>query len=218
MFTSGFTQHPEAALGDESTLQWMQAEASKYNAAVTGSIAYDIEPIDGGPQFVNRMLFVTPNGEVTFYDKCHLFKMGGEHERYQAGDTRTVVAYRGWRILLTICYDLRFPVFCRNRNDYDAMLCVANWPNVRRHPWRTLLQARAIENQAYVIGVNRVGIDGNGLEYTGDSIAADFAGEIIADGAEGGEQLLQATLNKASLETARNAFPVGDDADLFTLL
>ncbi|MFT5118931.1 MAG: omega-amidase, partial [Kiritimatiellia bacterium] len=173
--------------------------------------------------FVNRLFFVTPgsdgdgDGELHYYDKCHLFAMGGEHERYQPGKQRSVVNYKGWRFLLTVCYDLRFPVFCRNRNDYDVMLCVANWPQSRRHPWRTLLQARAIENQAYVLGVNRVGKDGNGLEYSGDSMAVNFWGEIVADGPQGKEQLLNATLDRETLLAARKSFPVANDADAFEL-
>jgi omega-amidase len=218
MFTSGFTQHPEPLAGDQQTIQWMQAQAKKYHAAITGSIACETATSTINQRHVNRMLFVTPDGEVAFYDKRHLFTMGGEHERYQAGEMRQVINYCGWRILLTVCYDLRFPVFCRNRNDYDVMLCVANWPAVRRHPWRTLLQARAIENQAYVIGVNRVGIDGNGLAYSGDSMAVNFLGEIIADGSGGAEQLLNAHIDLESLQSIRKSFPVLADADAFKLL
>jgi predicted amidohydrolase len=220
MFTSGFTQYPEPLLGHQDTITWMQQQAKYYNAAVTGSIACEVDAsaTEASRRYVNRMLFVTPNGEITFYDKRHLFTMAGEHERYHAGNERCVVNYRGWRLLLTICYDLRFPVFCRNRHDYDAMLCVANWPQVRRHPWRTLLQARAIENQAYVIGVNRVGTDGNGLRYNGDSMAVDFLGQPMVDGGQGGEQVLGATFNKEQLLAERASFPVLADADTFKLL
>lgn len=218
MFTSGFTQHPEPLLGNQDTVTWMKAQAKRYNAAVTGSIACELADTETSNCYVNRMLFVTPDGEISVYDKRHLFTMGGEHERYRAGSERCVVHYRGWRILLTVCYDLRFPVFCRNRNDYDAMLCVANWPESRQHPWRTLLQARAIENQSYVIGVNRVGIDGNGLFYNGDSMGVDFLGQAMADGGRGGEQVLSVTLDKESLIAARQSFPVLADADSFKLL
>jgi omega-amidase len=218
MFTSGFTQYPEPLLGHQDTQAWMIRQAKRYDAAITGSIACESEATAQSRRYVNRMLFVTPDGDVTFYDKRHLFTMAGEHERYHAGDQRCVVHYRGWRMLLTVCYDLRFPVFCRNRNDYDAMLCVANWPQVRRHPWRTLLQARAIENQAYVVGVNRVGTDGNGLLYNGDSMAVDFLGQPMVDGAQGGEQVLHAVLTKESLLAERQSFPVLADADSFELL
>jgi predicted amidohydrolase len=218
MFTSGFTQYPESLLNDQCTLQWMQVQARRHNAAITGSIACEVESSNGQRHYVNRMLFVTAQGDVSFYDKCHLFSMGGEHERYQPGNIRCIVPYRGWRILLTVCYDLRFPVFCRNKGDYDVMLCVANWPKSRRHPWRTLLQARAIENQAYVIGVNRVGLDGNGLEYSGDSMAVDFFGEILADGDSAQPQILSVVLDQEALFGARRAFPVLNDADSFELL
>lgn len=228
MFTSGFTRQPEPLLANASdhqpVIDWMKEQAQRYQAAITGSVACEVTVSESSaasgdaPNYVNRLLFVTPEGEVTHYDKCHLFTMAGEHERYQAGTQRCIVRYRDWRLLLTICYDLRFPVFCRNTHDYDAMLCVANWPQSRRHPWRTLLQARAIENQAYVLGVNRVGQDGNGLLYSGDSMVVGFAGESIADGAGGQEQVLTASLDKQALERARKDFPVLEDADSFQLL
>ncbi len=224
MFTSGFTQQPEPLYGDQNTIRWMQAQARDWQTAMVGSIACEIEKPPnsdchiGDNYYVNRLLFVQPSGEVTYYDKCHLFRMGGEHERYQAGQQRTIVNYQGWRILLTICYDLRFPVFCRNQQDYDLMLCVANWPAVRRHPWRTLLQARAIENQAYVIGANRVGKDGNDLLYSGDSLVVDMQGHLLADGEGGNEVLLSCELSYDDLEKARTTFPVAMDADKFKLL
>ncbi len=222
MFTSGFTQYPENSLLDTSTgnttIGWMKQEAARYQAAVVGSVAYQKPSVGGAAEVVNRLLFVTPDQNVVFYDKCHLFTMGGEHERYKAGSERRVVNYKGWDILLTICYDLRFPVFCRNQDDYELMLCVANWPKVRRHPWRTLLQARAIENQAYVVGVNRVGCDGNSLVYQGDSMAIDYWGNPLVDGCDGREQILQTSLSKSDLLEARKSFPVGNDADAFKLL
>jgi omega-amidase len=216
MFTSGFTEKPELIAGDQKTITWMKAQASVHQTALVGSIACEIEQ-NGETYFVNRLLFVTPSGEVFHYDKCHLFQMGGEHERYQPGDKRQIVDYKGWKLLLTVCYDLRFPVFCRNKGDYDAMICVANWPAVRRHPWRTLLQARAIENQVYVLGVNRVGKDGKGLVYNGDSMAVDFQGEILVDGEDGCESVLAATLSMPLLQCARQQFPVWQDADNFHL-
>ncbi len=222
MFTSGFTQQPEPLYGDQKAIRWMKEHAKAHHAAITGSVACEIETTEKNgcaPVFVNRLFFVFPNGDVCHYDKCHLFQMGGEHKRYQAGKERCIVNYKGWHILLSICYDLRFPVFCRQQsNDYELMLCVANWPQSRQHPWRVLLQARAIENQAYVLGVNRVGVDGNGLEYNGDSMAIDCYGNILADGGCGSEQVLTTVLKKGALERARNAFPVLNDADSFKLL
>ena len=217
VFTSGFTEKPELISGDQKTMTWMKAQASLHQVALAGSIACEIEQGNEGSDsyFVNRLLFVTPAGEVFHYDKCHLFQMGDEHKRYSSGDNRQIVEYKGWKLLLTICYDLRFPVFCRNKSDYDAMICVANWPAVRRHPWRTLLQARAIENQAYVLGVNRVGEDGKGLLYNGDSMAVDFQGDILVDGKEGCESVLAATFSMSLLQRARQQFPVWQDADNF---
>jgi predicted amidohydrolase len=228
MFTSGFTEKPELIDGDQKTITWMKEQASLHNIALMGSIACQIgesteEPIGEklkahhAPYFVNRLLFVAPCGEVLYYDKCHLFQMGDEHKRYRSGDKRQIVEYKGWRLLLTICYDLRFPVFCRNKSNYDVMVCVANWPAVRSHPWRTLLQARAIENQAYVLGVNRVGEDGKGLLYNGDSMAVDFQGDILIDGNDGCESVLTATLSMPLLQSARQHFPVWKDADNFKL-
>ena len=135
MFTSGFTAYPENVEGQSETLAWMQAQAKRINAAIVGSIAYQLPSAQcrqGKPAFVNRLLWVSPNGHHYFYDKVHLFRVANEHERYQAGKERVILNYKGWRILLSTCYDLRFPVFCRNRGDYDLMLCVANWPKTRR--------------------------------------------------------------------------------------
>lgn len=213
MFTSGFTQKPESTSRGDQAVSWMKDIAQQYQAAVVGSVAYQQDQ----NQFVNRLFFVIPDGDVVFYDKVHLFTMAGEHKRYLPGRNRRVVNYKGWRLLLTICYDLRFPVFCRNQADYDAMLCVANWPATRKQAWRTLLQARAIENQAYVVGVNRVGEDGNGLIYNGDSMVIDYQGVALADGYEGKENVLQAQLSATALIRARQEFPVAQDADAFTL-
>ena len=227
MFTSGFTDNPEPLYGDQRAVKWMQDQAQQHQVAIAGSLAceapeqYFADKPTGhehsSPRYVNRLFFVTPDGFVSHYDKCHLFQMGGEHFRYQAGEERCVVNYRGWRLLLTICYDLRFPVFCRNQQDYDAMLCVANWPSVRRQPWRILLQARAIENQIYVVGVNRVGIDGKQLAYSGDSMAIDMQGNILVDGEDGKEAVFIAALSLSKLQQARESFPVWQDADDFTL-
>ena len=218
MFTSGFTAQPETVANGYSATQWLLDQAATLDAAIVGSVAYKVEPEiteAQQPEFVNRLLFVSPEGEVTHYDKVHLFRMGDEHKRYQAGTQKQSVLYRGWRLQLTVCYDLRFPVFCRNQNDYDAMICVANWPASRRHHWRTLLQARAIENQAYVLGVNRIGMDGNHLEYSGDSMAIDHLGEALID--EPGEWVKTTTLSWGQLHNYRERFPAWKDADTFSL-
>lgn len=214
MFTTGFSMTPErsAEPAQGPTLEWMQNWAAKLGAALCGSVA-----IEEDGEYVNRLFWVEPDGRWQHYDKRHLFRMGQEHEHYRAGRERRVIAYRGWRVLPTVCYDLRFPVWCRNRNDYDLMLCVANWPGVRRHPWRTLLQARAIENQCYVAGVNRVGRDGNDLEYCGDSMLVDFKGEAQIDVAVGEAFVETLTLQPEPLARFRERFPAWQDADEFTL-
>lgn len=222
MFTSGFTVHPESVVHGCVTQEWMVEQARVLNAALVGSIAYQVEGIPGSkrPSYVNRLLLVAPDGHIFHYDKVHLFRMANEHQRYQPGQQRCIVDFKGWRLLLTVCYDLRFPVFCRNtvidnRHDYDAMICVANWPQARRHHWRTLLQARAIENQAFVMGVNRVGVDGNGLSYSGDSMLVDARGEPVLD--EPGEWIKTQLLKKQELMDYRQQFPVWQDADPFSL-
>lgn len=223
MFTSGFTNHPEQLVNGNITLDWLREQASAIGAAITGSIACEVPAVDGAseqPHYVNRLLFVTPEGEVLHYDKVHLFRVADEHKRYQPGHERCVIDYKGWKLLLTICYDLRFPVFCRNVcyegvYDYDAMICVANWPEPRRTHWRALLQARAIENQAFVIGVNRVGVDGNNLRYSGDFLVADFYGDLLID--QPGEWIQTASLKRQALTDYRQQFPVWLDADKFSL-
>jgi predicted amidohydrolase len=212
MFTTGFSMNAlaNAETPGGPTEQWLLAKARELDCALTGSIAVQA---DGG--VYNRMLFATPDG-VQHYDKRHLFRMAGEHKRYQPGAERVIVAWRDWRINLQVCYDLRFPVFCRNREDYDLMLFVANWPAKRRLHWRQLLIARAIENQACVVGVNRVGSDANGLTYSGDSLAVAGDGEILLD-LEGREETARVTLDGAALQTYRESFPCHLDADGFTL-
>ncbi|MFT4517883.1 MAG: omega-amidase [Halioglobus sp.] len=214
MFTTGFSMNALAnAEGPGgATEQWMQALAQKLDCAITGSIAVK----DGdGDRVYNRMLFATPD-EVTKYDKRHLFRMAGEDKRYQPGSQRVIVPWRGWRINLQVCYDLRFPVFSRNQDDYDLMLYVANWPEKRRMHWRQLLMARAIENLACVVGVNRIGTDAKGLTYSGDSLAIAADGELLLD-ALNESGAAQVTLNGAALQTYRQAFPCQLDADSFQL-
>ncbi len=215
MFTSAFSVGsgaiPEAWPGD--TVDWMQAVAANFNAAVCGSIAV----LEDGHRF-NRLVFVSPQGCLVFYDKRHLFRMLGEDKRYQAGSERTVLSWRGWRILPLVCYDLRFPVWSRNTPDlnYDLLLYVANWPGARNYHWQTLLKARAIENLAYVAGVNRIGQDGNGIDYLGHSMLIDPAGEVLLD-AEEGAGTFTISIDKLALEDYRESFPAHLDADEFEL-
>ncbi|CAM5496114.1 amidohydrolase [Alishewanella longhuensis] len=215
MFASGFsmdsTQIAEPEPGP--ALCWMQAQAVQYQCAITGSLAVRTQ----AGALVNRLYFVTPDGQVQHYDKRHLFRMAGEHQAYQAGRERVIVSYRGWRMLLQVCYDLRFPVFSRNCGDYDAMIYVANWPAARSRAWWLLLQARAIENQAYVFGCNRVGLDGNAIEYAGDSLIVDYLGQPLAELAPAQAGVLYAVADLAALATFRAKFPAQMDADDFSL-
>jgi len=212
MFTTGFSMN---ALGNAeepggATEQWLLQVARQRDCAVTGSIA-----VRAGNGVFNRMLFATPTG-VQHYDKRHLFRMAGEDQRYQSGRERVIVQWRDWRINLQVCYDLRFPVFSRNRDDYDLILYVANWPQQRRNHWRQLLIARAIENLACVVGVNRIGADARGLSYSGDSLVIAPDGSIMLDAlAENGA--FQVTLDSGGLRTYREGFPCHLDADRFQL-
>jgi len=215
MFTTGFTMEPhtiaEAAGGE--TQAWLLEQARRLDAAVTGSIA-----CRDADRYFNRLLWATPDGAVRHYDKRHLFRMAGEHERYSPGRESVVVDWRGLRCAPQVCYDLRFPVWARRRPsfDYDLLVYVANWPSPRREAWRALLIARAIENQSYVVGVNRIGKDGTGLDYSGDSLAVDPRGRLLADAREAPGVAL-ATLDVAALNEFRDRFPAHRDADRFTL-
>ena len=212
MFSTGFATEPEgiAEKGSDS-LEWMQRMAAQYDCAVAGSIALER---DG--KFYNHFAFVTAEGEIASYDKKHLFTFGGEHKRFTAGRERVIVSWRGVRFLLSVCYDLRFPVFLRNRRDYDALLCVASWPAVRRYPWDTLLRARAIENQCIVAGVNRVG-DEPSLHYSGGTVLLDYLGKSLAQAADETECFISAEIDPATLRAAAAKFPVLSDADDFHL-
>ncbi|MBP5398139.1 MAG: nitrilase family protein [Bacteroidales bacterium] len=212
MFSTGFTTEPAgiAEKGSES-LRWMQETAARYDCAVAGSIALER---DG--KFYNHFAFVTAEGELASYDKKHLFTFGGEHKRFTPGHGRTVVSWRGVRFLLSVCYDLRFPVFLRNREDYDALLCVASWPAVRRYPWDTLLRARAIENQCFVCGVNRVGDDPS-LHYSGGTVLLDYLGQPLAQVPDETEGFAVGEIDPEALRQAAEKFPVLRDADAFAL-
>ncbi len=220
-FTSGFSND---AIGNAETMDgpsvtWIREQAAALDAAVTGSVQLRT---DAG--VFNRMLFATPDGGLAHYDKRHLFSFAKEHERYAAGRDRVVVQWKNWNILLQVCYDLRFPVFSRNRFDvdragqldYDLLLYVANWPSVRAYPWKTLLRARAIENLSYVVGVNRVGSDGNGLHYAGDSAVIDFLGTPVSECTDE-ERVVTTTLQAAALQGHRERFPAMLDGDRFSL-
>lgn len=209
MFSTGFCTHPDgiAEPADSDTLQWMKDKAKETNAAIAGSVA-----VTENSKFYNRFYFVHPDGKVQHYDKHHLFTYGGEHLRFTAGTERVVVEFRGVRILLEICYDLRFPVWARNRGDYDMILYVASWPTPRVEAWSALLRARAIENQCYVGGVNRVGTDPS-CQYCGGSVVIDPYGKTIAECEWDIECEATAEIDMDSLNAFRKKFPVLDDAD-----
>ncbi|MCF0072423.1 amidohydrolase [Dyadobacter sp. CY261] len=214
MFNTGFTMN--TALAEPmnlTTTRWMKQVAKQTNALMIGSFAVN----DGGNYF-NRLLCVRPDGTWSKSDKRHLFRMGEENDHYTAGSTRLMVEWKGWKICPLVCYDLRFPVWSRNlqRDPYDILLYVANWPARRAHAWNTLLQARAIENQCYVVGVNRIGIDGNGLEYRGDSVALDYLGEPAAM-LTNQETERVVHISKAELDAYRLSFPALSDADDFEI-
>ena len=212
MFTTGFAMEAaKSSLPEADVVSWLQAKASAADAMVAGSAAIQT---DKGA--VNRFYLVEPDGTVQHYDKRHLFRMAGEHEHYLAGDRREVMHWRGWRILPQVCYDLRFPVFSRNQDDYDLALYVANWPAPRARHWQTLLEARAIENQAYIAGCNRVGSDGNGHQYSGDSRIISPQGEILAAGEPHQPARLDAELSLENLRAYRETFPAWRDADRFS--
>ncbi len=220
-FTSGFSNEAigRAETMDGETVAWLRAQSAAHGFAITGSVQIR----DGGAVY-NRMLWVEPDGTLRHYDKRHLFRMAGEHTRYAAGGERVVVEYKGWRICPLVCYDLRFPVFSRNRFghsvpdacDYDVLIYVANWPSPRHFAWQTLLKARAIENLSYVIGVNRTGTDANDLHYLGGSAVLDFLGQPLAE-ADDAPQTLAARLSHAELNAFRQRFPAYLDADRFSL-
>jgi predicted amidohydrolase len=212
MFTTGFSMAPEeiAEPADTNTLSWMKQQAKALSAVICGSVAVK----DSGGCY-NRFYWVQPDGHWQSYDKHHLFRMAGEHKHYQAGQERIVIEYKGWRIFPQICYDLRFPVWSRNHDEYDLAIYVANWPQVREHPWQVLLQARAIENLCYVAGINRVGEDNSGLAYSGRSGVIDFKGHSMKEFAAGEPFVETFVLSKPELAAFRQAFPAFADADSF---
>jgi len=220
MFSTGFTMNTKALAEPTPglTMEWMKQKAVEIDAAITGSIIAEEE----GKHF-NRLLWVNPDGSWEKYDKRHLFTMVGEDQYFTAGTERLVVEYKGWKILPLVCYDLRFPVWARNKNqsdgqpEFDVIIYVANWPEARKQPWKKLLLARAIENQAFVIAANRVGKDRKDITYSGDSAVIDPYGEYIAEGEPGKEQLIHSTISYQTLIDFRKKFPVLNDGDEFGL-
>ncbi len=227
MFNTGFSMRPEALAEsmDGTTVQWMKEMARKLRIILTGSLIIEEGTnAEGKPAYFNRLLWVLPNGQMGHYDKRHRFAYGGEDQHFEAGNRRFIASVNGWKVNLLICYDLRFPVWARQSPhqqgpdlEYDLLIYVANWPERRSHAWRTLLQARAIENQCYVAGVNRIGEDGQGINHSGDTMLIDPLGEIIADAGDR-EQDLTITLEKEKLTEIRQKFPFWKDADPFLLL
>lgn len=213
MFATGFTMNPEivSETMEGETILWLQSLAKAKNSAITGSIV-----IKENDNFYNRLVFVFPSGEIEFYDKRHLFTLAGEDKIYTAGHNKLIVEYKGWKICPLICYDLRFPVFSRNTENYDLLIYVANWPKVRINAWDALLKARAIENMCYTIGVNRIGEDDNGFQYNGHSQVVDFFGDYILEPKED-KGVFIVELNKAELLLARKKFNFLNDQDSFVL-
>ncbi|MDB2462739.1 amidohydrolase [Algibacter sp.] len=214
MFTSGFTMNASAVAEtmDGKTVSWLKDLASQVNAAIVGSMV-----ISDNNNFHNRLLFVEPSGSVTHYDKRHSFTLVGEEKIYTSGTEKVILDYKGWKICPLICYDLRFPVWARNTEDYDVLLYVANWPKPRVSAWDTLLKARAIENMCYCIGVNRVGIDGVNCVYSGHSAIYNVLGEQILMFPPNSEDTKIVTLEKRHVEAYRNKLKFLNDKDDFRI-
>ena len=221
MFSTGFSMHAEqlAETMDGPTVQWMKRIAAEKKIIITGSVIIKEEE-----KYYNRLLWILPNGQYGIYDKRHLFAFAGEDKHYTAGSKRLIASVKGWRINLQICYDLRFPVWARQQSfvsknpepEYDILLYVANWPDRRSHAWQTLLQARAIENQCYAVGVNRTGDDGHGIYHSGGSLVADPMGSLLYHRKDE-EDIFTITLQRAELEDVRKRLPFLKDADGFVI-
>ncbi len=218
MFTIGFSMKPEilAETMKGETVQWMKNIAAQKKIIITGSIV-----IEEKGNYFNRLIWMLPNGDYGFYDKRHLFAYADEHSHYSAGNKKLIASVKGWKVNLQICYDLRFPVWARQpsgniETKYDLLINVANWPEKRSVAWKTLLPARAIENQCYVVGVNRVGEDANKISYSGNSMIVDPLGEIIYQ-KNINEDIFTCTLQKEKVEETRKHFPFWKDADSFII-
>lgn len=214
MFTTGFTMNPEKLSEEMSgeTISWMKMNSERLNSVICGSII-----VKENEKYYNRFIWVEPSGEVKKYDKKHLFSFAGENENYTSGDSKLIIEYKGWKICPLICYDLRFPVWSRNIEDYDILIYVANWPNKRKHAWKTLLTARAIENQCYVVGVNRIGKDDNGNKYSGESCLINPIGETLYISSHI-ENIYTTNLEKNDLLKFRNQLPFLLDRDNFKII
>lgn len=218
MFSTGFSMTPERIaepMGGD-TVRWLSAMAQRFQTAIVCSVAIREEHAGGKTNYFNRLFFVRPDGSFETYDKRHLFRMAGEHHKYTMGEEKVIVEYKGWRIRPLVCYDLRFPVWSRNREDYDLLIYVASWPEPRAYAWKSLLRARAIENLSYVIGVNRVGHDPK-VSYSGDTVVLDFMGMPIVEAVPSRAEWVTATLDKEAMNRFREAFPAYQDADLFEM-
>jgi omega-amidase len=214
MFSTGFSMNAEklAEEMDGRSMKWMLEQARKFECVVTGSLI-----IKDNKKYYNRLIWMRPDGTYEYYDKRHLFSLGDEDDHYTNGNKKLFVELNGWKICPVICYDLRFPVWLRNQNeDYDMLLIVANWPEKRSLHWRTLIPARAVENQCFVVGVNRVGHDGQEVYHSGDSMCIDPNGKVIYY-KPNDEDLYTFSINKEDVEIARASFPFLKDADKFTL-
>ncbi|MCC6371897.1 MAG: amidohydrolase [Bacteroidia bacterium] len=221
MFNTGFTMQPDklAEAWNGETMNWLKNKAIEKNCVITGSLA-----IKDNEKFYNRLFWVSAAGAFISYDKRHLFRMSEESKLYTAGKSKIITAINQWKVCPFICYDLRFPVWSRNRFnkqnntwDYDVLVYVANWPEARNYAWKQLLIARAIENQCYVVAVNRIGNDGNGYSHSGDSVVINPRGEIISKTKANEQSIETIELDRAYLEEFRKVFPVGLDADDFSL-
>jgi predicted amidohydrolase len=213
MFTTGFSMSPKDISENMNgeTIQWMKQNANKMNSAISGSII-----IEEDGKYFNRFIWVNPDGSIHHYDKRHLFSFAGENENYTAGNEKIIIEYKGWKICPLICYDLRFPVWSRNSEDYDLLIYVANWPDKRKSAWKSLLTARAIENQCYVIGVNRVGKDSKNY-YSGDSSLINALGETLYTNSHI-EEIYSNTISKYDLNKVRTQLPFLNDKDNFKII
>ncbi|MDB4497435.1 amidohydrolase [Flavobacteriaceae bacterium] len=214
MFSTGFTMKPSSVSEtmNGATVSWMINMAKTHNIGIIGSMV-----IQENNQYFNRAIFVHPSGSLEIYDKRHLFSLAGEDKQYTPGTNRIVIQFKGWRICPFICYDLRFPVWSRNTDNYDVLLFMANWPIPRIDAWDTLLKARAIENMSYCIGVNRIGEDENGYQYNGHTYAYNFLGEKVASTAEGNEDVLHCEISKTKLDEFRQKLNFLKDQDSFKI-
>jgi predicted amidohydrolase len=214
MFSTGFSMQPEkfAETMDGPSVDWMRRISAEKKVILTGSLM-----IKEDEKYYNRLIWMLPNGELGYYDKRHLFAFAEEDQHYSAGNKRLIASVKGWKINLQICYDLRFPVWARQQGvEYDLLLYVANWPEKRNHAWKTLLTARAIENQCITIGVNRIGLDGNNIAHSGDSLIVGPLGEVLYHCAYE-EAIFTITLQKEEINNARSQFPFWKDADFFQI-